>query len=246
MAGVWVTVRTGETMDQFISCTRGYFKQIHSKQISEIRDLVSTLYISKIRCMLKSDPFGYNMQISQEVAEGIVLYGDKIVSNSEYEHEDDPELKPLNQIGQDMQNMVPVNFLEMDIHQGGMPESYMNSFRSLYPGHSCKKHHLENKPNCFGECLAMISSFLDTTGKTGFVAGIVLKTILGKDGLQLPRNCEVPIDVFEHHIRQMLLQREEEISPMAVHLIVPRDGNIAVSNVTKDKDRAERYIVKWI
>ena len=75
-------------MEQFISCTRSYFKQIHSKQCNEIRELVSCMQINKVKWMLKSEPFGYNDQISVEVAEGIVIHGDKLVSNSEQEWED--------------------------------------------------------------------------------------------------------------------------------------------------------------
>ena len=231
-------------MEQFITCTRAYFNQIHSKRCNEIRELVSHLQINKVKWMLKSDPFGYNEQISSEVAEGIVIHGDKLVSNSEQEWEDDPELVAINQIGDNARNAVPVTLLEVGINTCASHAECMNNVHSLYPSPSTKKLYSENKTECLGECLNVIESFMAGAGGTGYVAAVVLKTSFGESGVRFPKGCEVPIEVLERHIQHFLVTRKDLIQPMAVHLIIPGVSQIGISILAREK--SERYMVKFI
>ena len=241
-------VRKRVRMDHYLSCTRAYFNQIHSKQCSEIKDIVSCMLINKARLALKSEPFGFNDQISGEVAQGIILYGDKLISNSENDCEDDEEVKELNQLGQYIKNTVSVALLEVTIPVCTDDcENYMTSVYNLYPYPLSKKHCFEYKAVCVGECLSVIESFIGREAKKGFVAAIVLKTSHGETGVKFPRDCEVPINVFEDHIRHFLVGQRDWLLPMAVHLIIPGDGQISVLNVTANAEKeVKRYTVNSI
>ena len=80
-----------------------HFQQLHSDKCASLKGKVTSVYKHTAKGILMSPPFCYPQRISMEVSEGIVDYGDKLMSNALAESDSDGDLEELNQIGEDMQ-----------------------------------------------------------------------------------------------------------------------------------------------
>jgi hypothetical protein len=67
------------------------FKKIIESEILPIKDATSRKFIKQAELILRKPPFRYSTRISNEVADGIVHYNDRLVSNAVlgYDYDDD-------------------------------------------------------------------------------------------------------------------------------------------------------------
>ena len=75
-----------------MSVSKAELLQVLEHRNSEIKNTVCNIHINTCKGILQKPPFAYSESISNDVAEGIVNYGDKLMSNAIPEEDDHGEM----------------------------------------------------------------------------------------------------------------------------------------------------------
>ena len=171
---------------------KAHFQQHVSQRNETVKNKIASIYISTAKGTLMSPPFSYSEKISGEVSEGIVNYGDKLMSNAMAESDDDDEMDELNQIGEDFQAMVPATALELTIDQQPPP---VDMVHNLYPMPDKGFYISKSTVSQFAKGLEEIRNFLKMRAFQGFTAAIILLGQWTADGVVFGGNQTVPVEV---------------------------------------------------
>ena len=180
----------------------------------EIKDKVASIYMKNATEMLMKPPFCYSESISSEVAEGIVNYGDKLTCNC---GEGDERMDEVNGIGDEFQalqksitlKVISGDGYDMDVSSFITTDEYYTSVSMV---------------TSFVDTLLAVRAFLKTKAQRGFTATIIMLCGYTEDGLVFTSDQTVPVEVLENEIQLMLKSRADQILPMAVDLVIVKQG----------------------
>ena len=179
----------------------------------EVRDKVGTLYMAKAKDMLMRPPFCYSEDISSEVAEGIVKFGDKIRCNC---GEEDVHADELNAIGTQFQTLQ--NNIVMKVKCGeNMDDSQLITSSDESDTSDCNAASLV-------DTLLAVRKFVKTKAQKGLAATVIMLCECNEDGVEFPSGQTVPTEIVENEIQLMLKERSGQIFPMAVNLVIESRG----------------------
>ena len=221
---------------------KAHFQQLHAGKCASLKGKVMSIYKSTATGILMSHPFAYSERISREISDGIIDYGDKLMTNALAESDSEEELEDLNQMGDDMQTMVDVTLLELTIDSNPV-EQKKDVVHKLYPIPQKGFHISQARANQFSKAIEEIRNHLKTRAFQGFVAAVALLGDFNEDGIVFGGQQTVPLEVIEGQIQKMLAGRGKQLAPLALDLIMVKDGQLIVSSIKANEDAVEHFTI---
>ena len=222
---------------------KAHFLQLFSERNEVLKNKLASIHISTAKGTLISEPFHYPEKISGQVAEGIVNYGDKLMSNALAESDDEGEIDELNQIGEDFQAMVSGTLLELVVDENAS-DGKLQVVEALYPMPNKEFHITKSSATQFMKALEEIRNYMKMRAFQGFSATIALVGEHTEDGVVFGGQQTVPDQVIEEQIKNMLEGRGKQLAPMAVDLITVEGHELKVATIKANEDTIERFIIK--
>ena len=229
-------------MDDPLHCGKAHFEQIFSERNDVLKDKIASIYTSTVKGTLISPPFCYSERISKEVSEGIVNYGDKLMSNVFVESDEEDEIDEINQIGEDFQVMVYGTILELSVDNNASQQKEI-VLHTLYPMPGKAFHISKAAVNQFSKAIEEMRNYITMRAFQGFSAAIALIGEYSDDGVVFGGQQTVPVEVIESQIQNMLAGRGKQLAPMAVDLIMMKDDQLKVSTIKANEDAIERFSI---
>ena len=222
--------------------TKAHFQQLHSEKCASLKSKMTSIYKSHVKGILMSPPFSYTEGISKGVSDGVVDYGDKLLSSVMVDSDDEGELDEVNQVGDDMQAMVDVTLLELVINDHPT-ESQRQIIHKLYPIPQKGFHISQITVMQFAKALEEIRNFLKMRAFQGFVAAVALLGDFSEDGVVFGGQQTVPLEVIESQVQNMLAGRGKQLAPLAVDVIMEKEGQLVVSSIKANEDDVEHFTI---